>query len=121
MSKDDGEDNKRTSGSVINFLDVTKGIEPLKYPEQSNDTIDGGLSVEDAIEMGLDNFNEVCSSPDTKGFIGIIFDSQGQIDIMQSGVLDTVQTLGALEYAKNQLININNQFPSFTEEYFFDD
>lgn len=92
--KDNNNSEENKQEKVISLADR------LKKVTATPDTSDAEL--DDIIKEGHEFFNSLMEN--STGFVAIVFDTDGNPDLLHSGKLDLIKTLGTIEILKSSLM-----------------
>lgn len=98
-------DETSNDNKIINFQE---GVRNLISKSTKEEIEDRPATSEELLTMGIDAFLE--QTEECQAFITIVFDKENNPSTVHAGDLDLINSIGALEYAKNQLLNSNFLF-----------
>ena len=91
--------------TVINFSERVKKLRLNSAQDNTGPEADEPLTTNELMTLGTEAFLEDVS--EAKAFIAITFDSENKPNILHVGDIDLINAIGALEYAKNDILNNN--------------
>lgn len=86
-----------------NTIPIPNNVRAFK-PKTSRSTSSGEATHEDLMIEGIHFFSEQLAD-DAKGFFAIVFDKSFQPQTIWVGEIELIPALGALELAKNEILN----------------